>query len=172
MSYDELLESAEAAGSAHAFIDPTDTLFDKPNDMPSKVQEACRRAGSTPPSTPGEIVRVVLESLARTYADALTHLEEVTGRQIDTIHIVGGGSRNRFLNQLTADATGRTVVAGPAECSATGNVLVQAIALGHIPSLAEARSIVRSSFDVITFHPRAALSARASFGGRLSRFHG
>jgi rhamnulokinase len=105
------------------------------------------------PQTKGEIVRVALESLALKYRHLLEHLEELVGKRLDPIHIIGGGAMNRLLNQFTADCTGRTVVTGPAEATAIGNVLMQAIALGHLGSLAEARAVVRKSFDVESYYP-------------------
>ncbi len=103
--------------------------------------------------TKGEICRVILESLARRYREVLEGLEKLTGRTIRTIHIVGGGSRNALLNQLAATATGRTVIAGPVEATAAGNVLVQAMGAGEIADAAEARRIIGESFTIDIFHP-------------------
>jgi len=144
-SYDELIRMAEAAGPAAKLIDPDD--FSQPGDMPARIAAACGA------STKGEICRVILESLARRYREVLDGLENLTGRTIRTIHIVGGGSRNALLNQLAATATGRTVIAGPTEATAAGNVLVQAMGAGQIACAIEARSIVRRSFSIETFHP-------------------
>jgi sugar (pentulose or hexulose) kinase len=94
-----------------------------------------------------------LQSLALKYCLTLGHLEELTGRRLDPIHIIGGGTKNHLLNQLTADCTGREVVTGPVEATAIGNILMQAITLGHLRSLAEARAVVRSSLNVETYHP-------------------
>ena len=102
----------------------------------------------------GEFSRTILESLALRYRQVLEGLESVTGRQIKIIHIVGGGSRNHVLNQLVADATERLVVAGPAEATAAGNVLVQAIGAGELAGLAEARALVRRSSDLKMFEPK------------------
>jgi sugar (pentulose or hexulose) kinase len=100
------------------------------------------------------VVRCILESLAMEYRWVAERLDDLTGRHKSTIHIIGGGSRNALLNQLTADATHRTVVAGPVEATAIGNVLAQALALGYIRSLEEGREVVRRSFDVVAFHPQ------------------
>jgi rhamnulokinase len=144
-TYDELTAMAEAAGPAEALIDPDD--FVQAGDMPARI---AARSGAR---TKGEICRVVLESLARRYREVLEGLENVTGKTIRTIHIVGGGSRNALLNRLVAAATGRTVMAGPAEATAAGNVLVQAMGAGEIASAAEAREMVRRSFGIEVFEP-------------------
>lgn len=156
-SYDDLARMAEQAAPLVAVIDPDDDEFFKPGDMPSRMQAFCRRTGQRAPSEPGAIVRCALESLALKYRWVLERLETVTGQRLDPIHIIGGGAQNVLLNQFTADATGRTVVAGPVEATAIGNLLVQAIALGHLGSLADARALVRRSFtpQVYAPHPSA-----------------
>src|SRR4029079_11474207 len=113
----------------------------------------CRESKQRPPQSRGEFVRTCLESLALTYRRTLEGMEDVLGRKINTIHIVGGGTQNQLLNQMTADACGRAVVAGPVEATAIGNVLVQAMATGDVPSLAAARTIVRESFPVKGYEP-------------------
>lgn len=152
-TYEQLTEMAEAALPLASFIDLMDPSLGTPDDMPGKIAAACRTTNQPVPVTPGEIVRCVLESLALLYRRTFSQLEEVTGRTLSILHIVGGGSKNLLLNQLTANSTGRVVLAGPTECSAIGNVLVQAIALGHIPSLTAAREIVRSSFPLVRYQP-------------------
>jgi rhamnulokinase len=153
-TYEQLMQLAAEAGPARAHIDPD--AFLHPGEMPSKIQAYCRSRGCAPPETPGEICRMVLESLARRYHEVLENLEALTARRIQVIHIVGGGSRNRLLNQLAADATGRMVIAGPAEATAAGNILVQAIGAGELGGLDEAREVVRSSFEPEVFKPREA----------------
>lgn len=157
-SYDDLMVEAAGAHPLKAFIDPMDPCFARPDDMPRRIVEYCQSTGQPLPETPGEIVRGVLESLALVYRRTINQLEEVTGEKLHTIHIVGGGSKNRLLNQMTANATGRIVHAGPVECSAIGNILIQAIALGHISNLEAARGIVRDSFPLDRYHP---------FGGKV-----
>jgi rhamnulokinase len=152
-TYEALVSMAGGAAPFRSFIDPADPRFGKPGDMPARIREYCIETGQKPPSTPGETIRCVLESLALLYRHTMTMLEEATGRRLNMLHIVGGGSRNAFLNQCTADATGRTVVAGPDECTAIGNILVQSIGLGHTPSLAAARKIVRDSVSLTRFVP-------------------
>jgi rhamnulokinase len=127
-TYDELTRLAGEAGPARATIDVD--AFLEPGDMPRKIAAHCRARGQTPPETPGEFTRTILESLAQRYRQVLESLEALAGRRFDAIHIVGGGSRNALLNQLVADATGRTVIAGPSEATAIGNVLIQAIGAG------------------------------------------
>ncbi len=152
-SYDALASMAGGATPFTAFIDPADPRFGKPGDMPARIREYCQETGQRSPATPGETIRCILESLALLYRHTIAMLEEATGRQVRTLHIVGGGSRNGLLNQCTANATGRTVVAGPDECTAIGNILVQSIGLGHTASLAAARNIVRDSVPLTRFLP-------------------
>src|SRR6185503_11531341 len=111
-----------------------------------KIEEFARKTGQNAPANPGEFVRACLEGLALKYRMTLQGLEDVLGRKLKVIHIVGGGSQNELLNQMTADACGRSVIAGPIEATAIGNILVQAMAVGEVKSLADARSIIRRSF--------------------------
>jgi rhamnulokinase len=152
-SYDDLTQLAAQAKPLLTIIDPDDGDFLKPGDMPTRIQTYAKRTGQTVPETPGEIVRCCLEGIALRYRWVLERLEQLQGHSLPTIHIVGGGTRNRLLSQLTADATHRQVITGPIEATAVGNLLVQAIAIGAITSLSEARSIIRSSFEVSTFDP-------------------
>ena len=153
LEYAALNEVAAAAEPFRSLIDPDDVRFHAPGGMPGKVVDFCRETGQPVPETPGQFARCVLESLALLYRTTLDELESLTGRRFARLHVVGGGSRSELLNRLTADATGREVLAGPAEASAVGNVLVQAIALGHLPSLEVARSVVRASFPPAVFRP-------------------
>jgi rhamnulokinase len=122
--------------------------------MPAKIQACCRETGQPVPEGREAILRCILESLALKYRWVLTTLEAMRGRRIDVLHVVGGGCKNELLNQFTADALGRPVVAGPVEATALGNVLTQAIACGDVASLADARRLVRDSYEVKTFAPR------------------
>lgn len=140
-SYDALVAEAAAAAPWRSVVDPDDPAFLMPEDMVEAVREACRRAGQPVPDTVGQVVRCCLESLAVKYARTLSLLEQVSGEPIHTVHIVGGGSRNALLNQLTADASGRRVVAGPAEATVLGNLLVQLEADGMAQGLAGLRSV-------------------------------
>ena len=143
---------AEESGPAQGVIDPDDFL--QPGDMPHRIAEWCAAHGVPAPRTKGETCRLILESLAHRYHQVLQGLETVTGHKINTIHIVGGGSRNHLLNQLVASATGCTVKAGPVEATAAGNVLVQAIGAGEVESLDAAREIVSRSFEIEEFAPQ------------------
>ena len=155
-SYGDLAQLAAEAAPLVALVDPDAEEFFKPGDMPERIRAFCRRTGQPAPDGPGAVVRCVLESMALKYRWVLERLEMVAGQRLDPIHIIGGGAQNRLLNQLTADATGRPVVAGPVEATAIGNILVQAIALGQLGSLAEARAAVRRSFALDTYQPAAA----------------
>ena len=156
MSYTQITQLAESAKPFTALIDPDDDTFLPPGDMPSRIVDYCKRTGQTPPSDVGRILRCALESLALKYRWVLEKLEAVRGRAIGVIHIVGGGAQNQTLCQFTADATGTTVIAGPIEATAIGNIAVQTIASGLIGSISEAREAVRKSFNVITYEPRNA----------------
>jgi rhamnulokinase len=150
-TYEELMESAAAAKPRTATIDPD--AFLEPGHMPARIAEFCRSSKQRVPLDPGEMTRVILESLAERYKQVLTSIEKLTGRKIRVIHIVGGGSQNRLLNQLAANITGRVVVAGPVEATAIGNVLIQAMGAGVVKDLKEARAIVARSFPVERFEP-------------------
>ena len=152
-SYADLAEQAAAAEPWHSVINPSDPRFLSPDNMPQRIAEACRETGEPVPETPGAIVRCALESLALFYARTLRESEQLVGWRADTVHIVGGGSRNALLNQLTADAANVGVLAGPTEATASGNILAQAIAAGAVKNLAEARQIVRNSFDTTRYEP-------------------
>lgn len=152
-SYDEMTTLAAESDPFIAVINPDDDVFFHPGDMPDRIQEFCKDSGQRVPHTKGEILRVALESLALKYRWVLERTEELSGKRLEPVHIIGGGTKNRLLNQMTADATDRTVVTGPVEATAIGNVLMQAIGLGQLGSLADAREVVRNSFDVEEFHP-------------------
>jgi len=153
-SYDELTRLAEAAPPFVSLVDPDDAAFILPPNMPAALGEFCRRTGQPVPQEPGAVVRCALESLALRYRWVMERLGELAGGKLEVIHVVGGGSQNTLLCQLAADVCDRPVVAGPVEATAIGNVLVQAIGLGVLGSLAEGREVVRRSFPVRTFTPR------------------
>lgn len=154
LGYAELTRLAGQARPFNAWINPEHPPFGSPGQMPTKIADFCRQSNQPIPSSAGEVVRTCLESLALTYRKTLEGLERILGYKIEVIHIVGGGTQNELLNQMTADACGRPVVAGPVEATAIGNILVQAMAVGQIGTLAEARSIVRGSFNVKRYEPR------------------
>jgi rhamnulokinase len=153
-SYDDLLRLAEAASGDVPLFDPDDEDLLRPGDMPKRIAAACVRAGQQAPASTGELVRSILVSLACKYRLVLERLEQVTGRSIETIHVIGGGARNAVLCQITADVLGRRVLAGPVEATALGNVLVQARAAGELASLAEMRSVAAASAQLATYEPR------------------
>jgi rhamnulokinase len=151
--YDELMRLAAQAPAFVSLVDPDDASFILPASMPAALEEYCRRTGQPPPDGVGATVRCALESLALRYRWVLEKLEALTGRRLRVIHVVGGGSQNELLCQLTADACDREVLAGPVEATAIGNVLVQAVGLGVLGSLAEGREVVRQSFEVRRYAP-------------------
>lgn len=128
------------------FVDPSDEVFGTPGDMPARIQAYCERTGQGRPETHAQILRAAYEGLALLYADVYGNLEKLTGRTLDTLRIVGGGSKDKLLDQLAANATGRTVVTGPIEATAIGNLIMQMLAMGDIASLDEGREIIRNSF--------------------------
>ncbi len=152
-TYAELTEMAAGASPFCSVIDVDDGDFLKPGDMPERIRAFCRRTGQEAPDEKGALVRCILEGIALKYRLLLERLEEMLGRRLEPIHIVGGGAQSRLLSRFTADATGRTVITGPVEATAAGNILVQAVAQGHLGSLSEARAIVRDSFELVTFEP-------------------
>lgn len=153
-SYSELTEMAAQAQPFKAFVEPDHISFLHPGDMPARIREFCKQTNQPIPETKGEFVRCALESLALKCRWVLERLEELLGKRLEVIHIVGGGSRNALLCQFTADAAHRPVLAGPAEATAIGNIMVQAIALGYVNSHAEAREIIRRSFEVTRYEPQ------------------
>ena len=152
-SYTELMQRAASARIMRTILDLEQ--FNSPGDQPQRIREYCKQTEQEAPNDAGEITRVILQSLAVRYRDILVTLEKLANRKIDVIHIVGGGSRNRLLNPLAADVTGRRVIAGPAEATAAGNALTQAMGAGDIKSLDELRAVVRKSFELEPFEPRA-----------------
>jgi rhamnulokinase len=153
-SYDQLTAEAAASEPFRSLIDPDDPLFLPPGDMPSFIREFCRRSAQPFPETVGQVMRTAYESLALKYRFVLDKLIALTGRKVERLHIIGGGVRNTLLCQMTADATGRTVVAGPIEATAMGNAIVQFIALGEIGNLAQARELLSRTVNTVTYEPK------------------
>lgn len=151
--YASLTRLASEARPFASLINPADPRFLAPKDMTTAIAGFCHDTGQPAPTSAGEFARCAFESLALLYRNTRSQLEKLTGERIERLHIVGGGSRNDLLNQFTADALQIPVLAGPVEATATGNVLIQAIALGHIESLAAGREIVRNSCEIRTFQP-------------------
>jgi len=150
-SYAELTASAAAAKPIGTVLDLDE--FVSPGNHPQRIKEYCKKTGQEEPADVASTTRVILHSLAVRYKQVIESLETLTKRKLEVIHIIGGGSRNTLLNQLTADVTGRRVVAGPAEATAAGNALTQAMGAGNIGSLEELRAVVRNSFEVEDFTP-------------------
>jgi rhamnulokinase len=153
--YDQLTRLATDAPPLRSLVNPDDQSFLNPPSMPKAIQEFCRKTRQRAPKSEGELVRCAYESLALRYRQVLGWLEELTGNRIEVIHIVGGGSRNAILNQFTADACQRPVIAGPVEATAMGNLLVQARSSGELGSLSEIRAVVKRSAELITYEPRS-----------------
>lgn len=154
LSAAELIEQADRAAPGRSIVDPDAPEFAPAGDMPARIQGCCRSSGQPVPASPAEVLRCVYESLALKYDEVLTTLERLTGCCTDVIHVVGGGSQNALLNQLTADCTGRRVCAGPVEATASGNLLVQLLARGAVSSLADMRAIVARSAAPRWYEPR------------------
>jgi rhamnulokinase len=151
--YAQLAEMAAKAPALRSVVNPDDARFLNPKDMPKAIQDLCRETKQPVPRTEGELVRCAYESLASKYRQVLGWLEELGGQRVEVIHIVGGGSQSKILNQFAADACQRPVLAGPVEATALGNLLVQVRASGEIKSLSEMREVSRASSQVTRYEP-------------------
>jgi len=161
-TYAELAHLAAKASALRSLVDPDDPRFFNPPDMPKAIQDFCRETKQLIPKTEGELVRCAYESLALKYREMLDGLEELTGNRIEVIHIVGGGSQSKILNQFTANACERPVIAGPVEATAMGNLLVQVRASGELGSLAEMREVVHRSTQPTRYEPTDSSAWRAA----------
>ncbi|MHC3467307.1 rhamnulokinase [Streptomyces sp. 7R007] len=150
----ELLREAAEAPALRSVVDAGDAAFLAPGRMPERIAEACRASGQPVPSSPGEITRCILDSLALAHRKAVQDAQDLAGHPVDVVHVVGGGTRNALLCQLTADACGLPVVAGPTEAAALGNVLVQARAHGLVGDLAEMRRLLARTQPLTRYEPR------------------
>lgn len=159
----ELVQRADQAPPLRSVVDPDAAEFVRPGDLPAAIGAFCREHGEPEPRDESEMIRCCLDSLALKHRWVVEGLEEVTGRHIDTLRVVGGGSRNRLLCRLIADACGRRVVAGPVEATSLGNVLVQAVATGHLPDLAAGREMIARSERLEVYQPQAAPGWEAAF---------
>ncbi|MBQ9117495.1 MAG: rhamnulokinase, partial [Clostridia bacterium] len=158
-SYDDLAEMGAKSQPMRSIIDPNDVIFTPPGNMTGRIADYCRRTGQPVPETKGEFVRCVFDSLALCYRDTLRKIEDMTGKKTPFINIVGGGAKETLLCQYTADACGIPVYAGPEEATAIGNLAVQAMGVGEIKDIAQAREVVRNSFNVVEYLPNAATKA-------------
>lgn len=156
-SFDELSAMAKASKPLQSIINPDDPVFSPAGDMPARIRDYCKRTGQHVPENKGEIVRCIFESLALRYRWTAEKLEELTGRKYPVINIVGGGTKEKMISQFAADASGRTVCAGPVEATALGNILMQMIASGEIHTVTEAREVIRSSCEIQRYEPDVSL---------------
>jgi sugar (pentulose or hexulose) kinase len=154
LSYGELAWMATEAKPFYGYVDCDNSDFLAPGDMPARINKCLSETGQKPTQDKGQMVRLVLESLALKYRTVLNAIEDVTGKTVETLHIVGGGIQNELLCQFTADATGRKVITGPIEATASGNILMQAKAAGQLRSIDEARQVVRNSFEMKEYRPQ------------------
>jgi rhamnulokinase len=163
MGWHEIVALSNNIKPFKSLINPDDTGFLNPGDMPKAVQDFCAKTNQPVPQSKGEIARCIYDSLVLKYKYTIKQIESVTGKRIEKLHIIGGGAHNTMMNQLTADATGIPVFAGPTEATAIGNILLQAKALGKVNSLAEIREIIRNSFEVTEYTPSPKLDWEAAF---------
>ena len=152
-SFAQLCEMAEDSRDFPSRVDVNDPSFLSPDSMVEAIKQYCQKTGQPVPESVGELASVVYRSLAQSYGETVSGLEKIAGRTYDGIHIIGGGSNAAYLNQLTADATGKTVYAGPGEATAIGNLLAQMIYAEELTDLKSARQCVRDSFEIKTFVP-------------------
>jgi len=153
LDYKQMTRLAESAKPPATLIDVEDEIFINPPDMPKAIIQYCKKADKKISKDKGAIVRIVLESLAVKCKEIVEKIESLKKEPIETLYVVGGGAQNKFLNQLIANVTRKTVVAGPVEATAVGNIVVQAIGTGYINSISEARGIIRSSFEIQEYYP-------------------
>ncbi|MCO1594516.1 rhamnulokinase [Micromonospora sp. RHAY321] len=163
-----LLRQAAVQPAFRSVVDPDDPTFLPPGDMPARIADACRRAGEPVPTTPAATVRCILDSLALAHRRAVRQAQLLAARHVDAVHIVGGGARNELLCQLTADACGLPVLAGPVEATALGNVLVQARSLGVVGGdLSALRAVLRETQQIVRYEPRGAETTWRAAARRL-----
>ena len=168
ISFAELAEMAAEAEPLRCFIDTDDARFATPGNIPKRIADYCRETGQFVPQTKGEIVRCILESLAMRYRYTVECIDEMCGEKIPAINIVGGGTKEEQLSQFAATACGRPVYAGPVEATAIGNIAAQAIALGAIKDMWEAREIIANSFEIKEYQPEA--DKKAAWDEAYGRF--
>lgn len=152
-SFAQLCDMAEESRDFSSRVDVNDQSFLSPDSMIEAIKQYCQKTGQPVPETVGELAAVVYRSLAQSYGETVKELETIAGRTYDSIHIIGGGSNAAYLNQLTAEATGKIVYAGPGEATAIGNLLAQMIHAGDLADLKGARQCVRDSFEIKTYVP-------------------
>ena len=163
LDWQQIVDLSNAVVPFKSLINPDDPMFLNPGNMPIAIQDFCAKTNQPIPETKGEIARCIYDSLVLKYKFTIKQIESVTGKKIEKLHIIGGGAHNKIMNQLTADATGIQVIAGPTEATAIGNIMLQAKALGKVKSLPEIREIVRNSFEVTKYKPSPKLDWEAAF---------
>lgn len=163
LDWHEIVEICNAVEPFNCLINPDDPMFLNPGNMPKAIQEYCKKTGQQIPETKGEIARCIYDSLVLKYKFTIKQIESVTGIKIEKLHIIGGGAHNKIMNQLTADAIGIPVFAGPTEATAIGNVMMQAKAIGAVNSLSEIREVVRNSFEVTEYKSSPKLDWDAAY---------
>lgn len=169
-SFAELASMAGDAPALRSLFDPDDPRFATPGDMPSRIRQACKDHGEPEPADEAALIRAICDSLAMRYDQIIRTAGALTGRTIQTLYIVGGGSANTVLNQITADATGLQVIAGPGEATALGNAVTQAIACGDLANLSEARAVIAASFEPMHYQPRTDGSRQDNIAAARERF--
>ena len=167
VSFAEMEAAAKQSTPFASLIDPDDPAFGTPGDMPGKIREFCKRTGQTIPESMGAVVRCIYESLALKYRMTANAIETLRGRKNRVIHVVGGGTKDAFLSQMTADACGIPVIAGPVEATAIGNLVVQLMAMGLVKTLSDARALVARSFETKTYVPT---SSRSDWDAAYKKF--
>lgn len=166
--WEDLNRLSAAARPLVSFINPDAPEFLAPEDMPQAIRQFCKTTGQPVPQDEGAILRCALDSVAMKFRHVLGMCEELAGGRIETIHIVGGGTQNRQLCQAAADACGRRVLAGPVEATATGNLMMQAVATGEVASITQAREVIRRSFQVEQYEPQNTAAWEEAYEGFLS----
>jgi rhamnulokinase len=166
-TWPEMVELARKSEPFKFLINPDDPMFLNPRDMVQAVRDFCYQTAQGTPQNHGETIRCIYDSLALKYRFTMEQIQDITGKPIEVLHIIGGGANNHFLNQLTADATGLKVVAGPTEATAIGNILMQAKALGYVASLKEIREIIANSVELVHFIPSAELDWEEAYNRYL-----
>jgi len=166
-TWTEMVEMARKSEPFKFLINPDDSMFLNPRNMVQAVRDFCYQTAQGTPQNHGETIRCIYDSLALKYRYTLEQILDVCDQPVETIHIIGGGANNHFLNQLTADATGLRVIAGPTEATAIGNIMIQAKTLGYVDSLADIRQIVANSFDLVHFVPSEELDWQEAYNKYL-----
>ena len=155
MSHPELQGSAMQVEAFRSIINPDDDLFANPPSMIEAIQGYCRQTGQPVPEQPSEICRCIFDSLALRYRQVFQWLKEFADFDLNVLHIIGGGSLNKYLNQFTADSLGVEVLAGPQECTAIGNIMMQAKAAGLVDDIWQMRRLIAASVEMVRYEPSA-----------------